>query len=209
MVHDALRVLVVGDDPLARTGLANLLGDATDLEVVAQVPPGSALADMFRAYEPDSVLWDVGWHRGADDWKDQLSELVNAGASVVTLVADAAQSAEARSAGARGLLGREANPAAISAALQAVNQGLVAGDPELWQGLIPSGEAEPIEALTAREREVLGLLAEGLPNKSIAYRLQISEHTVKYHVNAILRKLRAQSRTEAVVQATRRGLILL
>jgi len=66
-----------------------------------------------------------------------------------------------------------------------------------------------LEELTAREMEVLQLLAEGLPNKSIAQRLDISEHTVKFHVNAILRKLEAQSRTEAVVQATRLGLILL
>ncbi|HLB64703.1 MAG TPA: response regulator transcription factor, partial [Anaerolineales bacterium] len=65
------------------------------------------------------------------------------------------------------------------------------------------------EPLTPRESEVLALLAEGLPNKSIAGRLGITEHTAKFHVNAILRKLGAQSRTEAVVLATRRGLILL
>jgi DNA-binding NarL/FixJ family response regulator len=65
------------------------------------------------------------------------------------------------------------------------------------------------EALTPREQEVLQLLAEGLPNKTIADSLHISEHTVKFHVNAILSKLGAQSRTEAVVRATRLGLLLL
>jgi DNA-binding NarL/FixJ family response regulator len=65
------------------------------------------------------------------------------------------------------------------------------------------------EALTPREQEVIQLLAEGLPNKTIADRLHISEHTVKFHVNAILSKLGAQSRTEAVVRATRLGLLLL
>jgi DNA-binding NarL/FixJ family response regulator len=65
------------------------------------------------------------------------------------------------------------------------------------------------EVLTPREQEVLQLLAEGLPNKTIADRLYISEHTVKFHVNAILSKLGAQSRTEAVVRATRLGLLLL
>ena len=65
------------------------------------------------------------------------------------------------------------------------------------------------EALTPREQEVLQLLAEGLPNKTIADRLYISEHTVKFHVNAILSKLGAQSRTEAVVRATRLGILLL
>jgi DNA-binding NarL/FixJ family response regulator len=76
-----------------------------------------------------------------------------------------------------------------------------------WPPARPDGV--PLEELTAREMEVLQLLAEGLPNKSIAQRLDISEHTVKFHVNSILRKLEAQSRTEAVVQATRLGLILL
>jgi DNA-binding NarL/FixJ family response regulator len=66
-----------------------------------------------------------------------------------------------------------------------------------------------VEDLTPRELEVLGLLAEGLPNKAIGLRLGISEHTVKFHVNAVLGKLGAQSRTEAVVRATRLGLILL
>ena len=68
---------------------------------------------------------------------------------------------------------------------------------------------ELIESLTPRESEVLQLLAQGMPNKQIALELAISEHTVKYHVNAILGKLGAQSRTEAVVRATRAGLILL
>jgi DNA-binding NarL/FixJ family response regulator len=67
----------------------------------------------------------------------------------------------------------------------------------------------PAEALTPRELEVLQLLAEGLPNKTIARQLSISEHTVKFHLNAIMSKLGAQSRTEAVVRATRLGLIIL
>jgi two-component system nitrate/nitrite response regulator NarL len=75
--------------------------------------------------------------------------------------------------------------------------------------LFPPPAPAPTEELTAREREVLQLLAEGLPNKAIAARLTISEHTVKFHVNAILTKLGVQSRTEAVVRAVRLGLIML
>jgi DNA-binding NarL/FixJ family response regulator len=92
----------------------------------------------------------------------------------------------------------------------AVAGGLIAVDAEYagQTGLDNSGEPL-IEDLTGREREVLGLMAEGMSNKTIALRLEISEHTVKFHVNAILRKLGAQSRTEAVVRATRLGLILL
>ena len=71
------------------------------------------------------------------------------------------------------------------------------------------GSAAHIEALTDREIQVLQLIAEGLANRAIAHRLGISEHTVKFHVNSILDKLRVQSRTEAVVKATRAGLILI
>jgi DNA-binding NarL/FixJ family response regulator len=89
---------------------------------------------------------------------------------------------------------------------------LIALDPALADVVQPSRDLlpqPPAEELTPRELEVLQLLAEGLSNKAIAYRLDISEHTVKFHVNAILGKLSAQSRTEAVVQATRLGLIIL
>ena len=72
-----------------------------------------------------------------------------------------------------------------------------------------AGRAALVEPLTPRELEVLRLMAEGLPNKTIAARLEISEHTVKFHVNTILGKLGVASRTEAVVRATRLGLILL
>ena len=88
----------------------------------------------------------------------------------------------------------------------------MAVDPALGGALLPTHgatDAFKVEELTKREHEVLKLLAEGLSNRSIAVQLEISEHTVKYHVNSILRKLGAQSRTEAVVRATRSGLILL
>ena len=78
--------------------------------------------------------------------------------------------------------------------------------------MLPQAQADPtplVEQLTAREREVLQHLAEGLSNKAIALRLGISEHTIKFHVNAIMSKLGAQSRTEAVVRATQLGLIML
>lgn len=101
----------------------------------------------------------------------------------------------------------------MAASLEAVAQGLVVLDSGLATALfsasLPTLATLPLETITPREREVLQLLAEGLPNKAIAQRLGISEHTVKYHVNALLGKLDAQSRTEAVVRATRLGLILL
>jgi len=94
----------------------------------------------------------------------------------------------------------------------AAAHGLVVLDPSLVNPVLEARDpssASLVEELTPRELEVLGLLAEGLPNKAIARRLGISDHTVKFHVNAVLGKLGAQSRTEAVVRATRLGLILL
>ena len=207
-----MRVIVVGDDPLARAGLANLLLEATDLDVVAQSAAGESAISAYRAHVPDAVLWDLGWNLGSVHWREQLSDLADTGAQVVTLIPEQSYTSDAWSAGSSGLLSREAQPERILAAVLAVSQGLIAIDPRLGGALLPNPDvvdSVPLEELTQRELEVLELMAEGLSNRSIAARLGISEHTVKYHVNAILRKLGAQSRTEAVVRATRSGLILL
>jgi DNA-binding NarL/FixJ family response regulator len=100
---------------------------------------------------------------------------------------------------------------ALAAALRAVARGLLVLEPSLAAPLVQPRERAPApaEELTAREREVLQLLAAGLANKAVAQRLGISEHTVKFHVNALLGKLGVQSRTEAVVRAARLGLVIL
>jgi DNA-binding CsgD family transcriptional regulator len=115
-----------------------------------------------------------------------------------------------------GALPRDAGTEEIVAALMAVASGLTALDRSLaleaLSGLArrrPEPVNEQSEPLTAREREVLQLLAQGIPNKQIAQRLSISEHTVKFHVSAIMTKLGAASRTEAVTTAARRGWLLL
>jgi DNA-binding NarL/FixJ family response regulator len=105
---------------------------------------------------------------------------------------------------------RNADAEALAAAVNALANGLTVLDRALASVMLPAASAPaPAEALTAREREVLGLVALGLPNKAIAARLVISEHTVKFHINAILSKLGVQSRTEAVVRAVRLGLVMI
>jgi DNA-binding NarL/FixJ family response regulator len=117
--------------------------------------------------------------------------------------ADPAQVSAALRAGIRGVLSRDASLEEIESAIQAVNAGLIVLES-------PPSPAESLtEPLSDREREVLDLIAEGLSNKLIAHRLSISEHTVKTHVAAILAKFGAGSRTEAVSQAIRRGLLML
>lgn len=205
----ALRVIVVSDDPLARAGLHRLLVEQTDLEVAGENAGDASVIQAFQAYQPDAVLWDLGWGDHGPSWRDPLAELVEAGGRVVALISEASQTAELRSAGVRGLLGRDAPADRISAAVAAVQQGLLAVEPRFEPPLMVPPDEVPLEPLTDREGEVLRLMAEGLSNKSIAYRLEISEHTVKFHVNGIMRKLGAQSRTDAVVRATRLGWILL
>ena len=215
-----LRVLVIAEDPLARAGLAALLTDEEDLVVVGRAAPAEDLAATVQALQPDAVAWDMGWQGDA-----ALTRLADAALDVLilALVTEEEDARAALDAGAAGALRRDSDAARIAAALLAISQRMIAVDadfaraaerarpPRLAPDLAPRPEAEPplLEELTGRELEVLRLLAEGLPNKTIAQRLDISEHTVKFHVNALLGKLGAGSRTEAVVRATRLGLILL
>jgi DNA-binding NarL/FixJ family response regulator len=204
------RVLVVADDPLARAGLRGLVLDGGGWAVAGQAAGAPDLTVELEAYRPDVILWDLGPDpTHALEW---VAALPRGGQPLVALLSDEAHVVEAWSSGARGLLLRDTDPETLVATLTAVGRGVVVVAPELATAILsPRGPAPPRASgvLTPRELQVLQRLAEGLPNKGIAERLAISEHTVKFHVNAIMGKLGAQSRTEAVAQATRLGLILL
>jgi two-component system nitrate/nitrite response regulator NarL len=197
-----LRVLIIGSDPLARAGLAALLAGYDSCTVVGQVAAGDDLS--LDVYRPDVLLWDLGWDAEAD-----VSRLAGDDETppLVALLPDDSLVSSAWTAGARGLLRRDSGAEKLLAALAAVVEGLAVVDPA-WVNALALASPEPLaDDLTPRELEVLRMVAEGLSNKEIAQRLAISEHTVKFHLNAILGKLGAQSRTEAVVSAIRRGLI--
>lgn len=198
---DDIRVLVVANDPLARAGLAALLTGRCI--VVGQVAGDADLAASVDVYRPAVLVWDLGW----DPDPAAGMEMDDGLPPVVALLPDDTLAADAWKAGARGVLLRHADAGRLVAALAAVVGGLAVFDPALAAGVPLNRPAPPAESLTPREREVLARLAEGLSNKGIAQQLDISEHTVKFHLNAILAKLGAQSRTEAVVQAIRLGLI--
>jgi len=152
-----------------------------------------------------------------------LAELPASAAAAVVALADAPRRVGAARAVERGLvravLPRDATSGEILAAIDAVVAGLVVLHPDaLVDALVPRPRrearparvaADPAEPLTAREIEVLGMLAEGLGNKTIAVRLGISTHTAKFHVASILAKLGAGSRTEAVTIGMRRGLVTI
>ncbi len=194
-------MLVISDDSLARAGLASLIA-GRDVSVVGQGAPADA-AILAASSQPDVVAWDLG------PAAEPLGEATDV--PVVAILWDEAQGPAAVAAGARGIVLRDTSPDRLAAALSAAARGLVVLDPALAE-LLPRRRPTPsdlVEPLTPRETEVLQLLAEGRSNKSIAARLGISEHTAKFHVNAILGKLGAATRTEALAQAARLGLVLL
>ncbi len=202
-----IRVVIVAQDPLVRAGLAALLAGQYGCLVAGQLAGDGDLLAELDVYRPDVVIWDMGWESGLAP--ERLADLSEEGLPVVALLADDDQVADLWTAGARGVLRRDANTERLLAAITAAARGLAVVDPALASALPFARPTLPVEDLTAREIDVLRLMVEGLPNKTIAQRLDISEHTVKFHINAILGKLHAQSRTEAVVHAIRRGLIAL
>jgi DNA-binding NarL/FixJ family response regulator len=201
-----VRVLVVGPDPLARGGIRQLLEGEPGLEVTGDVAPERASREAGSS-PADAVAWDAG---PEDGFGEPLGAVSGAGSPVVALLAGRGQAREALGAGATGLLLRDAPPGRLAAALRAVATGLWALDGPLGESLLPPApSAGPSEPLTPRELEVLALLGEGLPNKAIADRLGIAERTAKFHASAILAKLGAESRSEAIVRAARLGLLAL
>lgn len=208
------RLLIIADNLLARAGLAALLGERGWM-VAAQSDGDSLIADAERL-QPDILVIDLGWQTG------ELTEALASLAGVAPVLALVGEDETDETLGSLwrvlsssasfAVLPRESELDAIDAALRALVHGLVVLDPAY--SALPIAAAQPPSGapatpLTAREREVLQLLAQGLTNRAIALTLGITEHTVKFHVNAIMTKLDAQSRTEAVVRATRLGMIVL
>ena len=201
------KVVVVARDPLARAGLALLVS----ADVVGQADDATAPEVVTRT-GADVAVWDLG-----GDVQLAARAAIST-VPVVALVPDGVAAEEVLSGSVRAVLPRPPDPAQLAAAITAAHAGLVALAPPLLDGLLRTpgrvrragaATSEPMDALTAREQEVLAGLAEGLSNKRIALRLGIREATVKFHVNAILAKLGADSRTDAVVRAARRGLVMI
>ena len=211
MHRDDVRVLVVADDQLTRAGLAAVIAGQPGCAVVGQLAGPEFSNSVPDLYSPNAVAWDLGWD--SNSALGHFDRAQETGLPTIVLAPDRAQAAAAWDAGALGALPRDVEGPTLATALIAASQGLAVFDPALRPSAQPAPGEEhrpsAVTDLTPRELEVLALLAEGLPNKSIASRLDISEHTVKFHVNAVLGKLDAQSRTEAAVRAARIGLITL
>jgi two-component system, NarL family, response regulator YdfI len=209
------RVLLIAASLRERHRIEDLL-EGAGAEVVGSVANPDALTDeLLEAAELLLILLDSS----SDTAEELLENLEEQGilreTPVVLLTGPRAQqwTSQALRAGVRGILPTDLSASQLAVAVQTVAQGLIVLHPNETQvrnrtSLNDVEVADLVEPLTAREREVLEMLAQGHGNKQIAARLNISEHTVKFHVASILAKLGASTRTEAVSLALRRGLIL-
>jgi two-component system nitrate/nitrite response regulator NarL len=197
------RLLLVAEDAIARAGL-RALAERSGLSVAGDVAPDDLQpSDLETA---DAIAWDPGMAGAFDSLRRAAARV-----PVLALPWNAEQAREALAAGARGVLSRERLDELLLPAVQGAVLGLLVVDDAFGEALVrplPAADAL-VEPLTPRETEVLQLLAEGLTNRRLGERLGISEHTAKFHVNAILGKLGARTRGEAIAQAARLGLLLL
>jgi len=210
-----IAALVVGRQPIARAGLRGLLEEIDDALVVGQATTVEQAAAIALDLRPDILL--VGWETGQAEEIALLAETLGPAGIPVVLLGEAPSPAELNvllRAGVRGFLLSDATSDDVGAAIDVVTRDFLVLDAVLSRALstpgVPTpllGDINPAEPLTEREQEVLQLLASGLPNKAIARRLNVTEHTVKFHVGSILAKLGASSRTEAVTRAARQGLL--
>ncbi len=208
-------VLVAGPAGAGGAKLATRLGTSKTLRVVVGAVELS-LDEQIDTVQPDVLLVDLGAARvGA--WLRHLGTLrLPPGVVMLTDDPRPALGVELLRRGGRAVLPRHASSEEIVAAIEAVAAGLVVLHPEAMTSLRSASLARPAavaavadQRLTAREIEILGLIAEGLGNKAIAARLRISDHTVKFHIASIFAKLSAGSRTEAVTIGVRQGLIMI
>lgn len=198
------RLLIAAPSAVVRAGLETLVAGDPAVEVAGSFADLSSV----EALRPDVVL-------AALPVEELAPPADGVAPSIVLLSADAqpAWSSEVLRLGVRAMLSRDAAPAEVLAAVEAASAGLAVVDPHDLEALLsasnPTAASAESTVLTPRELEVLRLMAEGAANKNIAWKLGISEHTVKFHVASILAKLNASTRTEAVAIGIRKGMILI
>jgi DNA-binding NarL/FixJ family response regulator len=219
VTDEPIRVVLVDDQELVRTGFRMVLDAQPDIDVVGEAGDGGQAVELLRATTTDVVLMDVRMPRldGIEATRRICADHENVKVIILTTFDLDEYAFSALRAGASGFLLKDAGPAQLVAAIRAVRSGDAVVAPSTTRRLLdrfmphlPSADAAPAAAtapLTAREREVLLLVARGHPNLEIAKRLYVTEATVKTHVGRILTKLNLRDRVQAVVYAYETGLI--
>ncbi len=199
-----IRVVVADDHQLVRSGLAQLLGTTTDIEIVGTAINGIEVIAKVAEVAPDVVLMDLSMPTmdGVEATGRLTAEYPKSRVLVLTSFSDQTRIFSALEAGADGYLLKDSDPDEIAQAIRSVHRGESPLDPKAARVLLESRRTrQQTVSLTDREREVLGLVREGLANKQIARRLTISERTVKAHLTSVFQRLGVSDRTQAALWA--------
>ncbi|MBU7585137.1 MAG: response regulator transcription factor [Nostoc sp. TH1S01] len=204
-----IRVMVIAASLVVRLGLSSMINNHPQLTVVGSTSDLDTFTKEFEQLQPDVVLLDF-----SSNLPSAWAKLPLTSEPQILLITEDIDSIDLETglrSGIRGILPSTSTEAEITTAIEAIASGLIVLHPDYLELLSIKEKvvANPVQTLTPREIEVLGMLGSGLGNKAIAKRLQISEHTVKFHVSSIFQKLAVSSRTEAVTAGVRLGLIML
>lgn len=207
--QNAITILVVDDHPIVRDGLVAVLSTQADFRVVGEAADGEAMIAQAHALQPHVILADLEMPKldGVAATRAIRQALPATHVVVLTAFDTDDRIVRALEAGASGYLLKGAPRAEIFKAVRIAHAGGTLLQPLITSRLLRQIESEPIPELTLREREVLALVAAGRANKQIAAALTVTERTVKFHVSALLAKLGAANRTEAVTIARQLKLV--
>ena len=197
-------VLVVDDHAMVRSGLTVLIDATGDLHVVGEAADGRQAVALAADLAPDVVLMDLSMPGmdGVEATRELLRERPDSVVVVLTSFSDQPRVAEALKAGAVGYLLKDCDPRDLIAAIRSAAEGHAPLDPRVARALLPSATSvSPADGLSAREKDVLRLVAQGLANKQVGTRLGISERTVKAHLGRVFREIGVQDRTSATLWA--------
>lgn len=204
-----IRVLVADDHGVVRDGLGRVVDAQSDLELVGGAANGAEAVELCRSARPDVVLMDLEMPvlDGIEATKAILAESPETAVLVLTSFSDHKRITGALGAGAVGYLLKDASADEVVNGIRAAAAGGSPLDPRAARILLQARDApDPLAGISPREREVLALLLDGMPNKLIARRLGISEKTVKAHLTSIFRELGVADRVQAILWAERQGL---
>jgi DNA-binding NarL/FixJ family response regulator len=198
-----IRVLIADDHGVVRDGLARLLASVADIDVVAAAADGEQAVALAREHRPDVVLMDLRMPGmdGSEATRRLLETDPDIQVVILTSFSERDEILSALDAGAIGYLLKDAEPDELIRGVRAAAQGDSPLDPKAARTLIGSRNAGPSHPLTDREREVLQLVARGLPNKLVARELGISEKTVKAHLTTVFQRIGVTDRVQAAMWA--------
>jgi DNA-binding NarL/FixJ family response regulator len=200
-----IRVIVADDHGVVRDGLGRLVEAADGLALAGLAADGEQAVALCAQHRPDVMLMDLDMPvmDGIEATRRITADMPGVSVIVLTAFSDRRRIQAAREAGAAGYLLKDASSTEVADAIRAAARGERPLDPRIT--LPPPDAHDPLAALSPREREVLALLVEGLPNKLIARRLEISEKTVKTHLTRVFREIGVTDRTQAALWAEREG----